>query len=82
MIYPVNQIAITAGLLLVMISNIALINGESLYLGGENSLEGVNHVLQITAGNLYDFEIPLQIQVQDRWRLQSIEKTGYLRCVK
>lgn len=41
----INLIAIAAGLLLVMISNIALIHGESLYLG-ENygSLEGVDAV--------------------------------------
>lgn len=43
-IRKVNQIAITAGLLLVMISNIALINGESLYLDGEDSLEGINAI--------------------------------------
>ena len=40
----VNLIAITAGLLLLIISNIALIHGESLYLGGENSLKGVNAI--------------------------------------
>lgn len=40
----VNLIAITVGVLLVIISNIALIYGESLYLDNGNSLEGVKAI--------------------------------------
>lgn len=44
LVRKVNLIAIIAGLLLVIISNIVLIYGESLYLGRENSLKGVNAI--------------------------------------
>lgn len=40
----VNLIALTLGLLLIVISNIALIHGESLYVNEENSLEGVDAI--------------------------------------
>jgi len=40
----VNLIAITLGLLLIVVSNIVLIRGESLYLGEEKSLEGVEAI--------------------------------------
>lgn len=40
----VNLIAITVGVLLVIISNIALIHGESLYLDNGNSLKGVKAI--------------------------------------
>lgn len=40
----VNLIAMTLGLLLIVISNIALIHGESLYLNEEKSLDGVDAI--------------------------------------
>lgn len=75
-IRKVNQAAITAGLLLVIVSNIALINGESLYLGGDNSLEGENAVktqskienaltTELTEEFLTGFLLEYQQEIQD-----------------
>ena len=40
----VNLIAMSLGMLLIVFSNIALINGESLYLGEDNRIEGVDAI--------------------------------------
>ena len=40
----VNLIAMALGMLLIVFSNIALINGESLYLGEGNRIEGVDAI--------------------------------------
>ena len=40
----VNLIAMALGMLLIVFSNIALINGESLYLGEDNIIEGVDAI--------------------------------------
>ena len=40
----VNLIAMALGMLLIVFSNIALINGESLYLGEDNRIEGVDAI--------------------------------------
>ena len=40
----VNLAAMALGMLLIVFSNIALINGESLYLGEGNRMEGVDAI--------------------------------------
>ena len=42
----VNLIAMALGILLIVFSNIALIKGESLYLGDDNRIEGVDAIKQ------------------------------------
>ncbi|MCI6736505.1 MAG: hypothetical protein MR593_00050, partial [Intestinibacter sp.] len=43
-----SLIAMALGLLLIIVSNISLIRQSSLYLGGENNLEGVSAIKKQT----------------------------------